>query len=419
MRLYKNRNQHLYWRSLLMKSYLLHITMMLSLFFQLKTEAQSPISKVLQINLKEQYIAGSVITLNFKLTNCQPEDIYLSTSYGNTVIAPSNIHNNNVSYQIPSFISNKAGWVYWRFTNTLQKTKGEFYILPHQQVKAIENYLGPPSLDVGNNDYAMLVSIPLDNFNNPVSKNTPITIHQSFLNTQSKNKILSNGMLGYDLIYTKTKSGRILMNTTCNNKNAKELTLEIRPNNPTDFKITLNTVHNFADGNQIVKFKTSVIKDQYDNIVANGTYINFKIQNNLNQVFQTYGTTINGVANAELIHPDYKQTWNIQAYVNGMAKSNIKSITFKEAVLNFEAKYNATKKTVTVGPFKSFMNQFIPDGLFVKLNIYQKNKLIKEINSQTENGYAIVHIDNYISPKTSYTIDVIAANITQQIKLND
>lgn len=399
-----------------MKYYFLNI--ILILFVTTKMVSQNNTIPPTLMNSDLEYFAGEKIVLSFANVKENINSLYISSSYGSTVLTPE-INSNIANYKIPEFISKKSGWIYWSFTKKLKKAKGSLYIKPLDKVNKIETYLGPPSLVAGYNDYAMLVTIPLDTLDNPIKKGTPITVNQSFLNRQYNDSIIFDGMTAYDLIYTRPKSGRVFISTICKNKNAKEHSLEILPNIPENFKILYSTTHNFADGNQTVKFNTSTIKDKYQNIVANGTYVNFMIENNLGQIFQTYGTTINGIANAELIHPDYKQNWNIIAFVNQMAKSNNISIQFKEAISDYKIKFDNIEKELFIGDFKSYMGQFIPDGLNVNIQIFQKNNLIKELNSQTENGFTTIYIGNYVNKKTPYTIKVLASDKQKQIQLND
>ncbi|MGY5352856.1 hypothetical protein ACXGQW_09925 [Wenyingzhuangia sp. IMCC45533] len=400
-----------------MKFHILHI--ILFLLITTKVASQKNTTNIKLVGSDKVYYAGDTIVLKFTQNNKIAEDLYISSSYGSTVVSPQ-ITANSLIFEIPDFISKKSGWIYWNFTKSLKNTKGSFYVNPLEKVNRIETYLGPPSLVAGYKDYAMLVTIPLDTLDNPIKKGTLITVNKSFLNTQTHDSIVFDGMTGYDLIYTKPKTGRVFISAVCKTKNTKEHSLEILPNVPSDFNLSYSTTHNFADGNQIVKFKTSEIRDEYQNIVTNGTLVNFKIENNLGEIFQTYGTTINGIANAELIHPDYKQKWTVVAFVNQMATSNGVSLEFKEAISNFNIKYHQASKKLLISDFKSYMGQFIPDGLNVNVKILYKHHLIKEFNVQTENGACSIYLGNYVDKnKFPYTIKVTASDKLKQIELND
>ncbi len=371
---------------------------------------------VAQKNTRTTYQAGQKINLQFKATNKQAQPLYIHSSYGNTLLIPQ-IQKDIVTYHIPDFISKKSGWIHWSFPENTENNKGSFYISPLENVANIETYLGPPSLLAGTQDYAMLVTIPLDRLDNPLPKGTPITIHQGYVNEQTKNTLIFDGMTAHHLIYTQPKSGRMFISATCKNKNTKEHSLEITPNQPTDFKLFYKTNHHFADGNQIVTFTTSVLKDVYNNIVVDGTLVNFKMETNTGQTHQTYGSTIHGIASAKIIHPDFEQQWKVTAFVNEMAKSKPIDIQFKEAISEYRVEYHPENKTLFIGDFKSYMHQFAPDGLEIFIQIFKNHQFIKQLRTQTENGGSKVYLGNYLSPEHTYTLKINAANQHKEINI--
>jgi len=367
-------------------------------------------------NSNKNYNAGKEIKLEFSFKEKKNINLYIQNSFGSTIIKGVYTQKNLV-FKVPKFISKKSGWVHWSLID--QPNTGNFYIHPQKNVLKIETYLGPPSLKAGKKEQSMFVVVPVDSLNNPAAKNTAIDIHQSYINQKTKTTILFDGMIGYTWIPSQIKAGRLFLNAVCMDKNTKELSLEIQPNYPINFNIQASRVHEFADGNQIVKFKTSILKDQYQNIVANGTSVTFHITNNLNQTFITYGTTINGIANANITHPESSQKWKIQALVDGICQSNIINLNFKEAINGFKIEYNSKKLELKIGPFKSFMDQFIPDGLWVNVEVYQNKQLIVELKTQTENGYAYLDLEHYLQPANTYKVKVKAANITQELKITN
>ena len=136
--------------------------------------------------------------------------------------------------------------------------------------------------------------------------------------------------------YSETKNGRILISSECLNLNSKEYDVNVVSAILTNFEISAERIHDYADGNQITSFSTSIIKDKQDNIVSDGTFVTFYITNSKGSILKTTGTTTSGVATSKMIHPDYKETWNVKAFVEGIAKSNSITITYKQAVKDFD-----------------------------------------------------------------------------------
>jgi hypothetical protein len=185
---------------------------------------------------------------------------------------------------------------------------------------------------------------------------------------------------------------------------------------PTDFKISATRPHNYADGNQITTFTTSILKDKQNNVISDGTFVTFFITNSEGNILKTTGTTIDGVATSKMIHPDYADRWNIKAYVDGMAESNNISLNYKQVIEDFDVAFSDQNRTVIVGPLQSFMQQMIPDGLHVKLKIYQNEKLINTITKTSFNGYVNFKLKPAIYNNGTYNFSIETAGISKEFK---
>ena len=220
----------------------------------------------------------------------------------------------------------------------------------------------------------MLVVIPTDNLDNPVPTNTLVEAKHQFLASEETNSIFTKNLIAYRNIYSKKQRGRILVSSESLGINSKEFTINVFAAIPADFIISAKSPHNYADGNQITTFSTSVIKDKHDNIVNDGTFVTFFITNKKGNVLKTTGTTIEGVANSKIIHPDFEDNWSVKAYVDGMAESNTITVNYKRVIEDFNVAFLEKNRKIKVGPLQSFMKQMIPDGLQVRLQIFKENK---------------------------------------------
>lgn len=361
--------------------------------------------------------AGTPIALKFKNLN-NPTFLYCTNSYSNTLVAPT-LQNGYTVYQIPKFITKKTGWLYWELTKEHKNTKGKIKIVPINFTDKIETYLGPPSIHTGFDDHSMLVAIPIDSLNNPLAPKTPVIVKKSLENSQKVTTIETDGLYAYHNIYGSTKTGRALVTTECLNLTSKELSLEILPSPPVDFSINYDRIHNYADGNQITHFNTSIIKDEFGNPVGDGTLVYFNIINKKGNLLQAQGVTIRGVATCQMVHPDHQEKWTVHAFVDKFSQSNSIVINYKQAVKDFDILHNMDNETVEVGPFKSFMEQILPDGLVVHFKLYQQNKLIKKQTVQSEKGFAFFELKNVLEPHKTYTITVEAAEIDKKIQIKN
>lgn len=376
-------------------------------------------SDIQLLTTETEFEAGSTIVLTFSTTNTSTPNLYLSNSYGSIILKP-HLENGILNYQLPKTFSNKAGKVNWTLLSDNTRLSGQFSVSSKQEVVSMETYLGPPSIEAGGTDYTMMVIIPTDIYDNPLKDSTAVSVKHQFLENEHKNIIYMKNNISYKNIYSELKTGRVLISSECLSKNSKEYDVTIMPAIPTDFTITYKRHHEYADGNQITGFSTSVIKDKYNNIVSDGTYVDFFITNASNHILKTSGSTINGIAKAKMIHPDHKDNWTVKAFIEGMAKSNSLSLIYKQAVLDFKATFSDDNRTISVGPLKSFMNQMIPDGLEVKLHVYQNDIKLKTLFKNTFEGHTRFKLSPDIFPKGSYTFKIETAGIQkahQNIKL--
>ncbi len=359
-----------------------------------------------------EFTAGNPVILHFIAATTSTPKLYISNSFGSTLITPVR-NGNTLSYNIPKPLGTKAGVINWKLlASTLH---GHINILPSQNVAIIQSYLGPPSITAGRRDYTMLVNIPTDAFDNPLADGTKVAVKHLFLNKQTIDTVKIKNSINYKNIFSPFKTGRVIVSASCYDFNSKEYDVNIMPAPPTNFNITYNRHHNYADGNQITTFTTSKIKDPYGNIVSDGTYVQFFIKNAEKAVLKTSGTTINGSAVARMIHPNHEDTWSAKAYVVGMAESNTVTLQFKPVITDFNIVLSKSNRHLKIGPLVSFMQQMIPDGLEVKLEVYKENKHIETLRKSSAKGYVNFKLNPNQFPNSTYTFKVHAARITKTL----
>lgn len=353
--------------------------------------------------------AGQSISLKFSINDNEKPNLYVSNSYGSTIIKP-NVEFGKINYQIPHSICKKAGHINWKLL-AKNPLSGAITITSKQKTVVIETYLGPPSIQAGETDYSMLVVIPTDDFDNPLPDRTSLTVKHQFLDNQHLENVFIKNRIAYKNIYSETKTGRILVSSECLEFNSKEYTVNVLPAIPTNFSISFSRNHNYADGNQITTFSTSIIKDKYNNIVSDGTYVDFFITDRKKHILKTSGTTIFGIANAKMIHPDHEDRWIVKAFVEGMAESNPIELIYKPISLDFNVTFSKDNRTITIGPLKSFMNQMVPDGLDVSLSVFQNDIKINTLLKNSFEGYVIFKLDTNNFTSKDYTLKIQTAGI--------
>jgi hypothetical protein len=316
-----------------------------------------------------------------------------------------------LQYHIPQHMSNKIGVINWQLIKNTQTLSGQINMKPKAEVATMETYIGPPSIEAGETDYSMVVVIPTDSLDNPIPNNSSIKVKHQFLDSEQTDEVFTNNLIAYKDIYSYEKSGRILVSASAMNANSKEFTIDVTAAIPTNFNIAYKRPHQYADGNQITTFSTSIIKDKLNNVVSDATYVLFLIEDDKGNILRTSGTTINGVASAKMIHPDKASNWTVKAFVEGMAESNAISLNYKQVIEDFTVTFSEDGRTITVGPIKSFMQQLIPDGLQVKLKVNSNETLMESEMKTSYNGFVIFKLNPETVNKGTYNIMVEVAGI--------
>lgn len=361
---------------------------------------------------KQEYVASTSMKLKFTGTASNLPELKISFSLGSTLISGM-IKEKTIVYELPPFISTVSGRVNWELVNT--KTRGNFTIIPHTQIAQMETYVGPPSIIANDKDYSMVVTLPLDSYDNVQEDGTAVSFNYHKENKSILHHKQVQHLIAYDYIASTKKTGNILLAASAGKKSSKEFTIDIYAGLPVSFTLSRKRNHNYADGNQLASFYTSVLKDEYDNVVNDGTLVTFYITTSEGAVLQTTGTTIKGVATGLMVHPEKRETWSIVAVVAGMATSDTIVMDFEPVFENYQIAINEEARTVTVGPFLSFMQQIIPDGLTVELTVLGKT-ISQSFEKQSFNGQVVFELHPDLIPRGMYTITVNAGGITRTLK---
>ncbi|WP_442265910.1 hypothetical protein ACSIGC_16690 [Tenacibaculum sp. ZS6-P6] len=393
----------------------LHIIIKIVLVFffsSFKTIKNEENNKINIKTLINETRAGYPINLIFS-SSSKSFKLFCTNSYSTVVLNPI-IEENELHFKIPEHISNKRGIIQWKVFNK-NKTilSGSINVTPSNKKTIMESYAGPPSIVAGGVDYFMLTVSPTDEFDNPLLDDTDVIINHQFESRIISSTEKIKRLVAWKRVFSYKKSGRFLVNSECNKVPSKEITVEVYPNNAVNFTISSSRFHDFADGNQITSFKTSIIKDEYDNIVSDGTHVTFITRNSEGDILTSYGNTISGIATAKMLHPNHQESWKTHAYIDGIAESDTLNIKFKKLFNDFNINFSKTNREIKIGPIKSFMNQLIPDGFLTQLKIIKNDSLIEIKEIPTRKGYAKFHLHPDFYVNGFYRLDVKTGGITK------
>jgi len=392
--------------------FLLSIMIVLVWSFSPNTDEVKDATAIL-LTKQAEFEAGSEIILDFEIIPPSPAHLILHSSFGTTEITSE-----TGTFLFPDFVANKKGIIDYQLSlNTKELVSGQLKIKTNSRSPIdIASYVGPSSITAGEKDYTMQVLIPTDVYDNPLPDSTAIRIVHQFLDSEKEKNIVSKNMIGWSRIYSYQKSGRMLLSSKVGNQSSKEFSVEVFPDIPLDFEINGIRKHKYADGNQVTKLITSVLKDRYGNVVSDGTYVQFVIKDSSGFILQTQASTINGVATGKILHPDHSAVWQVQGYVPAIAKSNVITLDYRSIMDDIPISFSQDNRTIQIGPLLSFMEQLIPDGALVTLKLFRDKSLIEKIVKNSSEGIVTFDLAEDFYPKSGYDIEIEALGIKKIYK---
>lgn len=366
-----------------------------------------------EVLVDSAYIAGQSITVVEK--GQQGHFLQVTHADGQLIVFGKE-ENDHTTYTIPSLISTKASILNLDIYDKKKLIwKGETQILINRKnPPVIESYCGPKHLIVSKSDFAMVTTTILDAYDNPYPFATPYEVNYLVKGTVRKTKKATQHLLGFDRVYAPKKSGFGSVSNSYQNIGSKEFRLDFYANDPSNYQISYQRQHEYADGNQMINIATSVIKDAFGNQVENGTLVYFTIIDSDKKITHGTSETFDGVARMQLPAPLSKSTWNISSYIPHYAQSNDLSIDFKASITDFPIKTN--DQSIIVGPIKGFMNQLLREGTPVLFELKRDGNSTEYIVSSAE-GMAILNFNTRLVTKGHYVAKITLGNITKQVNI--
>ena len=341
--------------------------------------------------------------------------LILSGTYGSIVLTPKVVDITPV-FVIPSTFTQYAGNVAYNLVQNEQTIqKGSFKLLPDtKNLGAVETYLGPRSIVANVRDYTMLVSIPTDTLDNMLPDSTQVALKTQFKTTIITTTHNLKSGFAWKRVFSPLKIGRLSTGSTLGNRSSKELIADIFPDTAQDFSITVDRNHTYADGNEIITFKTTQIKDAHDNIMTDGTVVTFYMKDTSGAYWQTNASTVNGYAFAKALHPQSPTTWEVTAAITGIAHSQ-KLMQQFIAIIETIPVTIFKDRQIVIGPLTSYLGQLVQEGISVSLEIEGNT-----YQALTRNGKAQFLLKEEDYPAGSYMIKIetLGLDTTQNITVD-
>ncbi|MBT8276730.1 MAG: hypothetical protein KJO39_11340 [Bacteroidia bacterium] len=371
----------------------------------------------------DQFIAGDPISIDYRITLADTigknESTYtvhllVISAYGSSLLQ-GQITETGMNFVIPEEIARKSGDLDLRLIHNKRLLDSKTITITSKTNSGVimENYLGPPSMTAGAKDFSMMVVMPTDEFDNLLPDSTLVSMREQIDETIISTDLYVVNGYAWKNIYSTEKAEKVFVSAECLGVNSKEMETKIRPSYPVDFGIFAMRTHNYADGNQIVSLSTSLIKDVFGNIIADGTVVTFTIITSDGHKLSTSGAILNGVAEAQILHPDHSVSWKIKGVISGIAESERITIEFESITRYLKVHFSKDGGKLFVGPLTSYMDQLAPDG--TEVSLYTGDRFITRKSSL--NGVVVFDLRQHEFELAENEITVNALGLSRTLKL--
>lgn len=369
---------------------------------------------VAQVQYEPWYHAGNEIV--FLLQNELDSALLVADhSFGTSVIEGVSA-SGSTTFRLPSIISSRRGTVSLKIMRQQQLVwEGQTEILADTLgYSTLESYCGPKHLVVAVNDFTMLTTTVLDEYDNPYPERTPIEARSMIQNQSKSLQVESDGLIAFARIYAPAKSGYGAVSANFKDISSKEFRLDFYTADPFNFTVSIRRQHDFADGNQLVTLSTSEIKDRFGNFVENGTIVYFYLTDHLGRLSSATASTIDGVAEIHLPAPNYPTSWTISAIIPHYAQSNQMALSFKRAITRLPVIVSDT--ILQIGPVTSFLGQLAKEGMLISIRLDSGQK-IQDFDVPIENGFASLNFRKQLVQPGTYTATIELGDLTEELTL--
>lgn len=360
------------------------------------------------------YRAGDTVILQYNFKNPQSLQLLLDSSYGTTLLV-----SDTGRFVLPSFLTQQSGVLtYSVFRDAKLLDQSDILVRPNlERPIKLETYAAPPSMEAGTTERAMHIAIPTDSYDNLLEEGTPVAFSSYHAEEETIQQIPTSSSIAWASIASRSKKGKITVAAKLGTSNSKAREIEVYPSYPQDFEIRYAREHPYADGNQIIRFWTNTLQDAYGNIVSDGTLVLFFAKNKQGAQLQAQGSTIQGKAVAKLLHPDHADTWRVYAVVENIAQSNTLQIDFAAVTDDFEVNLSPNNRRIRVGPLRSFMQQQIPDGILIKLTIYQNGMQLETKHQSSFRGFTTFELKDGQYLDGCYALEITTLGIHKKLEI--
>ncbi|MFD2574382.1 hypothetical protein ACFSUS_27350 [Spirosoma soli] len=254
------------------------------------------------------------------------------------------------------------------------------HVRPQQPAQPLDLYLGAKSIIADGWHWSMITAIPSDSLGNPAPVETPVQFR--FLRPNGHRNDLTSAthhLVAYQRITAQTNTGKTIVGVRAGNVSGKEKELLEVPGFPVNFKIEASNYTPLADQRQGFRILTNVLVDQHNNVVSDGTLVQFRCVDPDGSIRLIKGYTLRGGAEVALENPGYAGSMQVSASVYGAGRSNVLTLRFPENLKSVPVQIDQKRHRLRIGPLTESLDQLVPNGTMVTVQIDDRDPVSIEV----------------------------------------
>jgi hypothetical protein len=290
--------------------------------------------------------------------------------------------------EVPNDIVEQSGTLRLVAHTSIGEATTTLMVNPGEVVDRMTPLAGPRSVVADTKDWTMVVLLPRDRFGNIVAEGTPTTLRARRPNGDEEAYDAEvRNLLTWMRVFSGTLAGRTTVRADVGGQTGAEIEVLEVAGPPVPFELRGPELDGRADGRTLVTIETEQLRDQYDNVLPDGTSVVFRTTGSTGREVQV-ASTIGGRATVRIESPTVAGDVTIQAHV-GEVLSEALVVKFNGDVsrLDLVATYNPAGTRVEVGPVLSVLGGFVPDGTQVTIR-----SSMDEVTTSIDDGRATVTI---------------------------
>jgi hypothetical protein len=319
-------------------------------------------------------------------------------------------------FVLPPEWTRKAGVV--TLTATAGGARGEAQVTLRAGggIEPIVPLVGPRSIVADGREWTMIALVPQDGFGNPLADGTPVQLRARHPQGPDEQRDLTvQHLLAWARIDSRTRAGRGTISVAVGGVPGPEAAFQEVPGWPVALDLSADPPTLPADGRQFVTLRTGVLRDRFDNVVADGTLVTFIVDGPDGAHRAIPANTVGGVAEAQLRAPASPATLTARATIYGVESAPVQiAFTPGPAAGAFGVAAQSDDGrgvlTITTGPLLDAFGGYVPDGTAVAVLLTDDQGRATQFRTTAAGGHARLEVRLAGLAPGRYEIEVVAGS---------